>query len=495
MIVGPDRFRIARLDASGPGDSNQGVVVQAVLVMVLVTTIGVLLIAARLAGFRQSATSTSLSNAARQAAEFGLAEIVSEMNRDAKSYLWVTKFSEWNNVRDSDLRTCGVMSTAVDRDVGRPITGSTLPIAVSGELPNSSTASVRLSYRLTDFQAPFILPGSLPESLSSSPQRICGETGKFGNLIGGTAELTIVGTVMRPDGSPLSTYALKRMVSVKRVAPIFNNPINQIPLSRTYASGDSRFPNFPVAPIGGTYYRLNCVPKNGSVAVITCSADSDSGPLPPEDFKSGIDQIPPPPLDYFPFVRGVPWPGVCNEDGNNVRCLVESIKVDADTANPIQAFRSAKANMLVKSPPPRKQVEIFLSKDITVGMGSILSGDYWSRFRIYGVASGNCGSQKITMNPLLTPVKFVEPNLQNVFVWLPKGEIKLATTRPAVTQIQSLVGSVCKTVSFAPVTLLSHRNFFEGLGGAYDFEGVFGGQLPIRFIYRGFGGAELSISS
>jgi hypothetical protein len=83
------------------------------------------------------------------------------------------------------------MSTAVDRDVGRPITGSTLPIAVSGELPNSSTASVRLSYRLTDFQAPFILPGSLPESLSSSPQRICGETGKFGNLIGGTAELTI----------------------------------------------------------------------------------------------------------------------------------------------------------------------------------------------------------------------------------------------------------------------------------------------------------------
>ena len=85
MIVGPGRIKIPRASSS-----NEGLVVQAVLVMALVTTIGVLITAARVAASRQSSASASTSQAARQAAEYGYSEIIAEMNRDSKSYLWVT---------------------------------------------------------------------------------------------------------------------------------------------------------------------------------------------------------------------------------------------------------------------------------------------------------------------------------------------------------------------------------------------------------------------
>jgi hypothetical protein len=454
-------------------------VVEAVLVMALVTTIGIFVIASRVAGSRQSASSSSLSLAARQAAEFGFTEVIAEMNRDPKSYLWVTKSSEWNNVSEQDLKTCGVAATE------DPATNRFTGLGSERALPNSP----ELSYRFKRYIEP---PNPDEEGTKSA-----GCNSKFGNLIGGTGEIEIEGTMKRGSGYT-STFTLKRKVSVKRAAPIFNNPITAIPANRSFDPADSRFPNYldaadptkvavayPGTPTG-TYVEISCEPGS-STDVIKCTAGTSTA-----NFKSATASGPG--NDYFPYSGGSPW-GPCQQVGANVRCLIKSMTVKAN------------ANMLVATKRGTTEaLEIFLSENMTIEPLAKLVGEDsgdgkgWSRFRIFGVTTGtSCGSQTITINPTpaTIPPTDIETNLQNAFLWLNKGKLKYQTST-ALTRIPALVGSVCQFESAVagPATLstLSNRRFLEGLGGAYGFSGLFPGPTPIRFFYRGFGSEEERIS-
>jgi hypothetical protein len=463
-------------------------VVEAVLVMALVTTIGIFVIASRVAGSRQSASSSSLSLAARQAAEFGFTEVIAEMNRDPKSYLWVTKFGEWNNVSTQDLKTCGIAATA------DPATNPISSLGSDRALPNSP----ELFYRFVSYQEP-----ANPDEVLTEP---AGCNSKFGNLIGGTGEIEIVGTMKRGSGYT-STFTLKRKVSVKRAAPIFNNPITAIPANRSFDPADSRFPPFPpIAPTGTPYYRIICEPE-GALNVIKCTAYPDSMPSLTANFKSGAAAATDIVKDssglevaYFPYVytsdvppAAIPWAPPC-QPGASVRCLVKSMTVKANT----------NMEVATKDAP----VEIFLSENMTIEPLAKLAGEDsgdgkgWSRFRIFGVTIGtSCGSQTITINPYSKPLTpptnpptFIhETNLQNAFLWLNKGKLKYQTST-ALTRIPALVGSVCQFESAVagPATLstLSNRRFLEGLGGAYAFSGLFGAPTPIRFFYRGFGSED-----
>jgi hypothetical protein len=466
-------------------------VVEAVLLMALVTTIGIFVIASRVAGSRQSASSSSISLAARQAAEFGYTEVVAEMNRDPKSYLWVTKFEEWNNVSAQDLKDCGVAATA------DPVSNPISSLGSDRALPNSP----ELSYRFVRYQEP-----ANPDEDLTEP---AGCNSKFGNLIGGTGEIEIVGTMKRGSGYT-STFTLKRKVSVKRAAPIFNNPITAIPANRSFDTADSRFPNYldaadptkvavayPGTPTG-TYVEISCEPGS-STDVIKCTAYPDSLPSLTANFKSATAFEPG--NDYFPYSGGSPW-GPCQQVGANVRCLIKSMTVKAN------------ANMLVATKRGTTEaLEIFLSENMTIEPLAKLAGEDsgdgkgWSRFRIFGVTTGtSCGSQTITINPYSKPLTpptnpptFIhETNLQNAFLWLNKGKLKYQTLT-ALTRIPALVGSVCQFESAVagPATLstLSNRRFLEGLGGAYAFSGLFGAPTPIRFFYRGFGSEDERISS
>jgi hypothetical protein len=459
--------------------------------MALVTTIGIFVIASRVAGSRQSASSSSLSLAARQAAEFGFTEVIAEMNRDPKSYLWVTKFSEWNSVKAQDLKDCGVAATAAD-----PVTNPISSLGSERALPNSP----ELSYRFVSYQEPAKEPANLNLNPNPNPNpsvpEVCND--KFGNLIGGTGEIEIVGTMKRGSGYT-STFTLKRKVSVKRAAPIFNNPITAIPANRSFDPADSRFPNYldaadptkvayPGTSTGGTPVEIICEPSGGSPIVIKCTSGSLSA-----NFKSaaapGVD-------NRFPYLSdGTIW-GPCKQVGDSpndvVRCFVSSMRVKDN------------ANMEVDT--TTRPVEVFLQDDMTITSGSRLSGGNWSRFRIFGVTTGtSCGSQTITINPYLNtptpatiPPTFNETNLQNAFLWLNKGKLKYQTST-TLSRIPALVGSVCEFESAVagPATLstLSNRRFLEGLGGAYSFRGLFGSPTPIRFFYRGFGYEDERISS
>ena len=458
--------------------------VQAVLLLALVSTIGVLIFAARVAGSRQSSASASTSQAARQAAEYGYAEIMAEINRDTKSYLWVLNSSNWNNVSAQDLKTCGVATSADP-------TSDPIPALTSNQ---TLSRSPELSYRLTGYEPPTNLA-----PLPSSVPAVCRT--KFANLIGGTGVLTIVGTFNRGSGDT-STYTLKRTVSVNRAAPIFNNPITAPPPNRSFDAADSRFPIYPDAgdstqvaypgkPVG-TYFDIICQP-NGTT-VIKCTADPGSLSA---NFKSATASGSG--NDDFPYLaNGVDLWEPCQRVGANVRCLVKSMTVKTN------------ANMLVatKRGTTDAPVEFFLSESMTIEPGAKLSGEdpanvrSWTRFRIFGVSSGtSCPNQTITIdsfnNSVPTPAT-VEPNLQNAFLWLSKGGLKYQSST-ALTSIPALVGSICQFESSvgAPAYLstLSNGRFFEGLGGAYGFRGVFGGAAPIRFFYRGFGFNEQPLSS
>jgi hypothetical protein len=481
-------------------------VVQAVLVMALVSTIGVLIFAVRVAGSRQASASATMSQAARQAAEYGYAEIVAEMNQDEKSYLWVVNSNNWGNVSIQDLKECGVASSA---DPGsNPISALTANQTLS--------RSPELSYRLTDYQAPrnlTPLPNTVPAVCTNDPTR----GGKFANLMGGTGVITIVGTANRGSGF-ISTYTLKRTLTVNRAAPIFNNPITAppSPLFRSFDAADSRFPPFPVAPPvapPGTLYGISCEPE-GAPNVIKCTADP--GPI-TANFKSGtaptigsVEDSTGSVVDYFPYIyaSGVPWATLCQQAGDTVQCLVKSMTVKTN------------ANMLVATTRGTidAPVEIFLSENMNVEAGSKLAGEDsgdgkgWSRFRIFGVSSGtSCGSQTITINSFTNSAvppgsAIVELNLQNAFLWLRQGKI-IYPTSTTYDRISSLVGSVCElppgSSAAAPAfkSTLSNRSFMDGLGGAYGglgdpplFRGVFGGAAPIRFYYRGFGFNEQRLS-
>ena len=505
MAVGLDRFSIPR-DGSTPqsGSSNRGLVVEAVLVMALVTTIGIFVIASRVAGSRQSASSSSLSLAARQAAEFGYTEVIAEMNRDPKSYLWITRFGEWNNVSTQDLKACGVAATA------DPVTNPISSLGSERALPNSP----ELSYRFVSYQEPANL------NPNPSASEVCND--KFGNLIGGTGEIEIVGTMRRGSGYT-STFTLKRKVSVRRAAPIFNNPITAIPANRSFDPADSRFPNY-IDAADPTKVAYPGKPVEKDYISITCSTGSSSSVIKCTDESTGLSQ------DFnsetgtgiydFPYTtKDQVWPAACQnlpeppDEVEVVRCYVTSMNVTA--------------NMYVTTNRPSDNkkipVEFFLAGDMIISKDSKLSGFgcpstswsaalgctrprlpdnidplSWSRFRIFGVTTGtSCGSQAITINPFpITPATTpptYETNLQNSFLWLNKGKLKYETSTD-LTRIPALVGSVCQFESAVagPATLstLSNRRFLEGLGGAYSFSGLFGSLTPIRLFYRGYGSED-----
>ena len=462
MTVGPGRFRIRRA-----ASASEGLVVQAVLLMAMVTTIGIFVVAARVAGSRQSAAAATLSNTARQAAEYGFTEIVAEMNRDSKSYLWVIDSANWNGVSEQDLINCGVAST--NAPSSNPIPG----VASNVQLPRSPG----LSYKIISYKAP-----SLLDSVSPSPSA-CPRGGAFGNLLGGSGEITILGTFNRGPKT-ITSYTLKRTVSVKRAVPLyktFESPPSSI---LSFDSSDPRFPSYPQISPGGSPKDIECEPDAPSL--IKCSYDSS----PPVYFSSSTDTSA---ANNFPYLpSGALW-DACVEDvvGGKIQCLVGKLEIDAN------------ANMIVTTVRPTDKkvmpVEIFLRDNMKISSGARLSGDNWSRFRIFGASPGtSCGAQKITINPFNNTTNgTIESNLQNAFIWLKVGKLEFDST---IKSIPILVGSVCQSdvPSSAISTNISDFKLFEGLSAPYGLQGVFSppplSPPQLRFFYRGFGFSEQSSS-
>jgi hypothetical protein len=481
-----------------------GLVVQGVLLTVLVTSIGLLAIASRVASSREGAAAGSLAAAARQAAEFGFSEIVAEMNRDSKSYLWVTPYASWQGVGEADLQACGIYASAAPG--ANPIEGASNSATTSKALPSSD----QLSYSLTDFQA--------PASLASPSSATCAG---FGNRKGGTATLTVVGTARRGTGDT-TTYTLKRSVSVRRAEPVFRRSIFTAPASQAnLAASDPRFPTFPTAATLG-------VAVSSGPPVLTCtlatpdSAGGSKYTCNGQNFDNSSNKFPYTSSDKQNLASGCS----ANPANTQIVCQFSSLTLLATTApsvgvqmvvdvatKPVTIFVndplnspvtiSANANLCSDSPPSPS------SPTVTSCLGTAATTSppaaatppatgNWSRLRLFGNAlptsSAPC-NQPIQLNP--SPDNSTIPvnrlNLQNAFLWFPAATL----TYPSLTTLPSgLVGRVCSIgapASNATVATLTPNQVFEGLGDESN-GGIFpgGANQPekIRFVYRGYGSLE-----
>ena len=489
-----------------PREAESGLIVQAVLLMVLVATIGLLAIINRVAASRQAAAAGSLAAAARQAAEVGYSEIMAEMNRDSKSYLWITKFDQWNSVTQADLNACSVGSfSAPGVD---PIAGTGAYVDIGTALNSATGATldlpINLSYRLINYR--------VPDNLAPPPSDP--DCSKFGNLFGGTSLITIEGTARRGSGD-VTRFTLKRTISVARAPAMFNNPLLFTPLNRSGAAAaisaaDVRFPAYVTVP-ALTNYAISCASSTSSGPYeIQCTAPG----LTPALFRS-INQPPTSNTRYFPYLPdGSLW-SACSQGTSAIQCGLSSLTISngggqsiymvVDTAaSPVEFFLSGTLSIDPGVPPPSAapRGSVLTGSPITNPQNA---GNAWTRFRIYSISAPGCPA-RIAINRYYPEPIFpattspANANLQHAFVWMPCGTVANQSpvgfgNLPDIAGIPGLIGWAATITNTVPVaagnTTVSPRSMYEGLIGS-TASNIFGPANRIRFQYRGFGFYEQS---
>ena len=503
-------FCLGTFRAGGSGGAaERGLVVQAVLLTVMVTTIGLLAVASRVASSRQGAAASSLAAAARQAAEFGFSEIVAEMNRDAKAYLWVTPYANWQSVSDADLQACGIYTS--EAPTANPIPGASSSVS----LPGSS----ELSYELTGYQAP-ASPGTATPASPGTATPACPFT-DFGNLRGGTATLTVVGRAQRPNGDQTS-FTLKRTVSVRRAEPVFRRTIFQGPATQANLTGsDPRFPAFPTAAALGISVTSGpnvicelATPNSAGGSRYTCNG---------QNFDNSTNKFP----YTSPTDSGLATGCSRNPTNTQIVCQFSSLTLRNTTGSNIGV------QMVVDVRPTRLPVNFFindpLNSPVTIPANANLCSDSsgstavttclgttapttppatgsWSRLRLFGKSSGaSCADQPIQLNT--SPDNSTPPvnrlNLQNAFLWFPAATLTYPLPPVLASLPAGLVGRVCSVAEPAATTTVASLPPNQVFNGLFDplevpingiFNGIFTGAAnqpgSIRFLYRGFGSQE-----
>jgi len=177
------------------------------LIAGLIAVIGALLLASRLFSSRVSSFSRSDNLAAREAAEFGINELQAQLNTNQRGYLWVTRRDNWSAAGLlTSLNACNV---TVQDASGNPATSlPALPEGVSSAKTISNVGGTTISYQLSAFEPP-----SLPDNgtTTTAQAAFCSNAtaaANFGNLRGGSALITVQGTVTR--GGRSSSFRMTR---------------------------------------------------------------------------------------------------------------------------------------------------------------------------------------------------------------------------------------------------------------------------------------------
>ena len=157
---------------------------------------------------------------AREGAEYGLAELIGQLNQDRNSYLLVTEWSCWQLMTTMDTndtvviylaepqanRIQGVSSNSTAGKQWQILPGGSLAIDGSGAV---SGTGVR--YQLTQYRPPRS-PSSGYAPPSTCPSE--GSVTRFGNLFGGSAFLTVVAETYR-NGHLVSSTTIEEEVHVR----------------------------------------------------------------------------------------------------------------------------------------------------------------------------------------------------------------------------------------------------------------------------------------
>lgn len=204
----------------------------------LIALIGALLLASRLFSSRFNSFSRNDTLAAREAAEFGLNELQAQLNSDQYGYLWVTRRNSWgSNTLLTALNTCNVQ--ALDSSGNQLTALPALPAGITSPRTIRSDADTTITYQLTAFEPP-----SLPDNETATVNQVefCGNNNatsaaNFGNLNGGSALITVTGTVTR--GGNQTQFRLSRRPHV--VTPASQLAFSFIVLGNAYKTSTETF--------------------------------------------------------------------------------------------------------------------------------------------------------------------------------------------------------------------------------------------------------------
>lgn len=191
-----------------PQRGSLGTALVQALMAGLIAIIAAFLLASRLLASRFNSFSRSDTLAAREAAEYGLNELQAQLNSDLYGYLWVTKRNNWSSVSRAALTACQVSS--LDTSGNEVSILPALPDGISSPKTIKTGTDATITYQLTSFAPP-----SLPDSDAATQNQadFCGSSNSasaanFGNLNGGSALITVTGTVTR--GSNQTQFRLSR---------------------------------------------------------------------------------------------------------------------------------------------------------------------------------------------------------------------------------------------------------------------------------------------
>lgn len=215
------------LSASLLSRPGQGSALVQALMILSVAVIAALALSTRLLAARGGSFSRSDTLAAREAAEYGLNEIQSQLNTSQFGYLWVTKWdsanNRWRSVTSTDLTNC---SLSARDSSGNVIANPGLPAGVTSTKTIRNDSGVTVQYRVTNFEPP-----NLPDNNTATKDQAayCNPVtaaANFGNLNGGSARITVEGIVTRGSGANAVTsrFRLRRQSHVQ--PPSASRPLN-----------------------------------------------------------------------------------------------------------------------------------------------------------------------------------------------------------------------------------------------------------------------------
>lgn len=253
----------SRLIGGREPHSRGSALVQA-LMAGLIAVIGTLLLASRLFSSRFNNFSRSDTLAAREAAEYGINELQAQLNTDLYGYLWVTKRDNWSTVSLNALDTCNV---EVLNSSGSSVADlPSLPAGITSAKTIKTDANATLSYQLTAFEPPRLQDNS---ASTAAQEGTCGAgnaaaASNFGNLNGGSAIISVRGTIAR--GGRTSSFTLRRTVHV--ASPAENLKYSFVILGNSY--------NSTCTPASDFY---KCTPDPSPISPTTVGLNSDIAKL------------------------------------------------------------------------------------------------------------------------------------------------------------------------------------------------------------------------
>jgi hypothetical protein len=420
----------------GPEEGEQGYTMAFVVLAGLIIVVSSVMLAGR-SNFSSLGSNRQLQySTAKEAAEFGFSQLISQLNKDENGYLLVTNWSSWQGTTALPSGT----STGCDVSI---LNSNVRAQAIAGVSSNSTPANQfvtlpgnsRARYQLVNYTAP------------RAVNAVCGMgadgSARFGNLFGGDAKLEVRGQLLDASNNVLSTQTISRKVHVKIMpvgmgtssflvtGPPNTSQVNALNLwYDTNANGSQ--------DTGEPWIDIWCVQCTGTTQAalkaelgITTSGGNAyagtiyAGPYSFGNKKQQVDalrsslaslvssgaNLGPVNLPHYPYNSNSyidsNLRSECRAISGEIACRIGTINLNPRT---------------ITVQTGQKVVNLFIEgSTVSLGTGRIINSntlpDAWKRLNVYGVNNGtsSCSSQTFT-----TTGGF---GMTNMFIWIPNATL------------------------------------------------------------------------